>query len=348
MASMDKSGKDANGKSVKLEASAPRPHFDGKGDIIPMYRKCPPLLYFDWMIRFWIYFDTPAHWISWYACVGFYFGGILFIIGSFAGISPAIYNQSVVGNCMGDVFDWLVTFCYLFGNALWFVATSFQIIESLNPGYDQRVAEWEAEGRNGPKPKYIWFGLRLTNLAWWGACSYTLGVALYIGAAVGTIINDCPNTLLAPDVYLWIVDYFYLIAGILFFLSGVAYVMYEISIWLIPGIFCPFTRKHAKSMLWWALWLYFWGGVGFCMGGIQLYWDSPINLVETVPQYNIITGIGFGGGSICFHLGAALLLARQSRGRCRPSYAFTASRLDPTSHTGSHYMEPTPNGANKV
>jgi hypothetical protein len=35
MASMDKSGKDANGKSVKLEASAPRPHFDGKGDIIP-------------------------------------------------------------------------------------------------------------------------------------------------------------------------------------------------------------------------------------------------------------------------------------------------------------------------
>ena len=35
MASMDKSGKDATGKSVKLEASAPRPHFDGKGDVIP-------------------------------------------------------------------------------------------------------------------------------------------------------------------------------------------------------------------------------------------------------------------------------------------------------------------------
>lgn len=41
--------------------------------------------------------------------------------------------------------------------------------------------------------------------------------------------------------------------------------------------------------------------------------DSPINLVETVAQYNIITGVGFGGGSICFHLGAALLLARQVR-----------------------------------
>lgn len=42
-------------------------------------------------------------------------------------------------------------------------------------------------------------------------------------------------TRLCACAQLWIVDYFYLIAGILFFLSGVAYVMYEISIWLIPG-----------------------------------------------------------------------------------------------------------------
>lgn len=47
------------------------------------------------------------------------------------------------------------------------------------------------------------------------------------------------------------------------------------------------------------------------MAGIQLYWDSPINLVETTMQYNIITGVGFGGGSVCFFVGAALLLARQ-------------------------------------
>ncbi|EIE18497.1 hypothetical protein COCSUDRAFT_60164 [Coccomyxa subellipsoidea C-169] len=240
-----------------------------------------------------------------------------------------------------------VSFTYLLGNALWFVATSFQIVEALNPGYDLKVVEWEAGGRMGPKPRYIWFGLRLTNLAWWGACSYTLGVALYLGAAIATIINDCPNTLLAPNVYLWLVDYFYLIAGVLFALSGIAYVMYEISMWLIPGIFCPFTRKHATSLQWWALWFYFWGGIGFAMGGIQLYWYSPINLVETVDQYNIITGVGFGGGSICFFLGATLLLARQSRGRCKPSYGITASRLDPTIHTGSHYMDGT-SAANKV
>ena len=49
----------------------------------------------------------------------------------------------------------------------------------------------------------------------------------------------------------------------------------------------------------------------YALAGIQLYWFSPINTVETLDQYNIITGIGFGGGSICFFTGATLLLARQ-------------------------------------
>ncbi len=43
----------------------------------------------------------------------------------------------------------------------------------------------------------------------------------------------------------------------------------------------------------------------------QLYWNSPINVVEPLPVYNIITAVGFGGGSILFTFGAALLLARQ-------------------------------------
>ena len=34
---------------------------------------------------------------------------------------------------------------------------------------------------------------------------------------------------------LWLVDYFYLIAGILFALAGAFYCMHEISPWLIPG-----------------------------------------------------------------------------------------------------------------
>lgn len=38
-----------------------------------------------------------------------------------------------------------------------------------------------------------------------------------------------------PALQLWLVDYFYLIAGILFALAGAFYCMHEISPWLIPG-----------------------------------------------------------------------------------------------------------------
>ena len=34
---------------------------------------------------------------------------------------------------------------------------------------------------------------------------------------------------------LWLIDYFYLIAGILFLLAGAFYCMHEISPWLLPG-----------------------------------------------------------------------------------------------------------------
>ena len=36
--------------------------------------------------------------------------------------------------------------------------------------------------------------------------------------------------------------------------------------------------------------------------------------------YQWVQGIGFGLGSTFFHIGAMLLLFRQSRGRCRPSF----------------------------
>ena len=49
--------------------------------------------------------------------------------------------------------------------------------------------------------RYQWFGVALRNLDWWGAFSYTVGVGLYWIAALSTMINDCPNTTLAPDVY---------------------------------------------------------------------------------------------------------------------------------------------------
>jgi hypothetical protein len=39
------------------------------------------------------------------------------------------------------------------------------------------------------------------SLDYFGALSYTVGVAMYWTAALATILNDCPNTLLATDVY---------------------------------------------------------------------------------------------------------------------------------------------------
>lgn len=62
----------------------------------------------------------------------------------------------VIGHAasQGDVNDWLVTFCYFFGDTLWQVAVIFQMVEALNPGYDARIFEWQQAGCKGPKPRY--------------------------------------------------------------------------------------------------------------------------------------------------------------------------------------------------
>ena len=49
--------------------------------------------------------------------------------------------------------------------------------------------------------RYRWFGMPLTKLDWWGALSYTIGVALYWVAALSTILNDCPRSTLSTLEY---------------------------------------------------------------------------------------------------------------------------------------------------
>ena len=44
-----------------------------------------------------------------------------------------------------------------------------------------------------------------------------------------------PHAYSVAALQLWLIDYFYLIAGILFALAGAFYCMHEISPWLIPG-----------------------------------------------------------------------------------------------------------------
>ena len=46
----------------------------------------------------------------------------------------------------------------------------------------------------------------------------------------------------------WLVDYFYLIAGILFLLAGSFYCMHESSIYLVPGESSHLTHAQAASL----------------------------------------------------------------------------------------------------
>ena len=41
----------------------------------------------------------------------------------------------------------------MIGIIFWQVAVAFQMVEAQNTGYDGRVIDWEASGRQGPKPR---------------------------------------------------------------------------------------------------------------------------------------------------------------------------------------------------
>ena len=60
--------------------------------------------------------------------------------------------------------------------------------------------------------RYHWIGFTF-SLEMGGALSYTIGVGQYWTAALVTILNDCPATTLAPLVYFWLIDIWYIIAG---------------------------------------------------------------------------------------------------------------------------------------
>lgn len=61
------------------------------------------LLAFDWIIRPWHYFDTKPRAVA-YVCAGSgFYGGILFVIGSFAGCSPAVISCVVEARCSSHV-----------------------------------------------------------------------------------------------------------------------------------------------------------------------------------------------------------------------------------------------------
>ncbi|KAK9818817.1 hypothetical protein WJX74_005260 [Apatococcus lobatus] len=293
-----------------------RTRYDGKGQVIKFYRRCSWLLPFDWLIRFWIYFDTVPHAVAWLSCAGFVFGELLYVVGSLAADAKnAVVN--VPRNCMSDLYDWLYTFTYFLGDVLWLPSVVCMLLEAMNSDFEQRYEDWFLGGQKTPSPRYRWVGLWWWSPEWWGAMCYFWAVIGYNLSSVASIIYDCRY--INPVLYTWITAYTRIGSGILFLFAGAFYSMVNIHSWLFPSIFLPYKRKHWTSMMWWAMWTHWWGGVCFCMTGIFLYWYNPINTVLNEDAFLVQQTVGFGFGSLLFHIGGVLMLARQSRARCRPS-----------------------------
>ena len=67
---------------------------------------------FDWIIRPWHYFDTIPRAVAYLIAASGFYGGILFVVGSFAGCSPA------VGPRHAPAPDCTVTFCHVDSDSL--------------------------------------------------------------------------------------------------------------------------------------------------------------------------------------------------------------------------------------
>ena len=142
------------------------------------------LLAFDWIIRPWHYFDTKPRAVA-YVCAGSgFYGGILFVIGSFAGCSPAVkppcaaessrvlcsrqvlrasleeglaYLQVANSHNGGDglktQYDWLVLFIFMVGTYVFTVGCTLLYVDANNAEYPGAMAGWKANGRQGKKPR---------------------------------------------------------------------------------------------------------------------------------------------------------------------------------------------------
>ena len=74
------------------------------------------------------------------------------------------------------------------------------------------------------------------------------------------------------------------------------------------GLFLPTQRADLVSLDWWINWFNWWGGVGFFMSGVFLYY-YPVLSTEV---YKIENAFGFGVGSFCFFMGGLLLYVQMS------------------------------------
>jgi hypothetical protein len=64
---------------------------------------------------------------------------MLFMIGTFSALSPAVIATMRPGSCGTDAYSWWTAFPYLLGDVIWLFACYLQLVESLNMDYEMRV-----------------------------------------------------------------------------------------------------------------------------------------------------------------------------------------------------------------
>ena len=80
------------------------------------------------------------------------------------------------------------------------------------------------------------------------------------------------------------------------------------------GLFVPVRRDDCCSLTWWINWLNWWGGVGFFVSGVFLYFYPELD----AQTYQIENAFGFGvrsPKSCCIIVSIAILSEYGSRGQ---------------------------------
>ncbi|KAK9863235.1 hypothetical protein WJX84_009253 [Apatococcus fuscideae] len=259
----------------------------GRGRVIKFYRRCSWLLLLT-------------------GCAGFVFGELLYVVGSLAADAKnAVVN--VPRNCMSDLYDWLYTFTYFLGMCSGLPICRVHALGGHELRFEQRYEDWFLGGQKTPSPRYRWVGLWWWSPEWWGAMCYFWAVIGYNLSSVASIIYDCRY--INPVLYTWITAYTRIGSGILFLFAGAFYSMAS-SCLQEKTLDQHDVVGHVDSLVGWCLLLH---------DRIFLYWYNPINTVLNEDAFLVQQTVGFGFGSLLFHIGGVLMLARQSRARCRPS-----------------------------
>ncbi|KAK9829986.1 hypothetical protein WJX72_009048 [[Myrmecia] bisecta] len=315
---------------VRHEVPSPRPSpapvadepFAGTSTATPL----PRYLYLDSIVRPWRYFGNLPDAVTWIIGQGFFIGAMFFITGSFSGISTKLVAGYAPYDNYRSAYDWLALFTFAVGTVLFAISCTFQIFEAINrEEYNVKYEQWVVSGKQTKLPRYQWWGIQFHNLEWWAAVSYTIGCYIYICAAQTAFANASSKVHVDPEVYKYLSLYAYLVGGVFFLLSGTLYVLVLGDNYnLFRGILLPFSKKDWCSLNWWTNWINFWAGAGFFVGGLSL--QPQIYASLSWQQYQIWSGIGYGGGSIGFLCSGFLYLCQLSERRCRR----------PTSPTDAH------------